>query len=178
MVVVVGFILSIGCGGGEETTGASGGEDALVVVNNRDYYSLVHSALAHAQESIHMVMYVLKYYPGESSPVNLLLDDLVDAHSRGVDVRVLLEGCRGVVDTSAVNYLTERGIAVVLDPENITTHAKMIVLDAQAVILGSTNWSNSALNSNNETNVEIKDPSIAELYEEYFQTLWEVPGHD
>ncbi len=178
MVGVVGLILLLGCGCGEETTGAGGGEGALVVVNNRDYYSLVHSALAHAEESIHMVMYVLKYYPGEFSPVNLLLDDLVEAASRGLDVRVLLEGSDAVVDTSAISYLVAGGVAVRLDPQEITTHAKLIVLDGEAVILGSANWSNSALNSNNETNVEMKDSSIAALYEDYFQSLWEASAND
>lgn len=177
-VAVLAVLISLACGGGEETTGANGGEAAVALVNNRDYYSLVHSALGHTQESIHIVMYVLKYYPGESSPVNLLLDDLVKAESRGLDVRVLLEGSDGVVDSSAVGYLVAGGVPVRLDPQGITTHAKLIVLDGEAVVLGSTNWTNSALNSNNETNVEIKDPSIAALYEDYFEALWEASAND
>ena len=149
-----------------------------MLMNNRDYYQVLHSALTHAEESIHVVMYLAKYYPDEHSPVNLLLEDLVEAHSKGVDVRVLLEGSDSVLDTLAVNYLRSRGVPVNLDPEEVTTHAKLIVLDGQAVVLGSTNWSNSALNSNNETNVEIKDPTIAQVCEDYFQALWEASADD
>ncbi len=171
-------VLSLGCDAGEEGMGTGGGEETLLVLNNRDYYGRVHSAIQHAKKSIHIAMYVMKYYPDEASSVNLLLEDLAEARSRGVDVRVVLEGSETVIDSSAVNYLEENGVSVSLDPTGVTTHAKLIVLDGETVVVGSTNWSNSALRSNNETNMEVKDPATAKLYEDYFQSLWEASIND
>ncbi len=176
-VGLVGLLLliSLGCESGDENTGPFGGEE-LTVVNNRDYFSRVSLALDSAQQSICVVMYVMKYYPEEPTSVNLLLDELIGAQGRGVDVKVVLEG--SVNDTVTINHLKEGGISVRLDPEEVTTHAKMVLVDGEVVIFGSTNWTESAIRSNNETNVQIKEASIAEVYEDYFQSLWEVSGDD
>ena len=52
----------------------------------------VHQALRNAKKSIVVSMYVISVYPNtrETSPTFILLQDLIDAHERGVRVRVIL----------------------------------------------------------------------------------------
>ena len=48
-----------------------------------------------------------------------------------------------------------------LDEEDRTTHAKVLVVDDRHVIVGSHNWTRSALAANREWSVEIDDAVIA-----------------
>jgi len=67
--------------------------------------------------------------------------------------------------------LEKAGVLVYNDPLNITTHSKLIIIDNYITVIGSTNWSYSALMKNNESSVIISSSEVAEHYEEYFDMI-------
>jgi phosphatidylserine/phosphatidylglycerophosphate/cardiolipin synthase-like enzyme len=145
--------------------------ETIQAVNNRDYFRCALSGLESAEESVDLLMYLVKLSSGIEDSVHLLLDGLVDAHRRGVKTRVLLENSLEE-NFIAADYLESRGVMVKFDSPRLTSHAKFILVDAQHLILGSSNWTNSALKSNNEANLLISHQQLAQGYRAYFDQLW------
>jgi len=143
----------------------------VFAINNRDYFPYVNMRIENATSSIYIIMCYMLY--DEENPnyaVNLLLDKLVEAHQeKGVEIKVLLDDEDANVD--AKNYLQNRGIEVRFDSDDVRTHSKLLIIDGRSLIIGSTNWTESALNKNNETSVEIMDENIANTYLTYFNEL-------
>lgn len=147
------------------------------VIQNREYFPAVHQALKEAKESIRVIMFEACYYEEyPDSPSNILIRDLIEAHRRGVKVEVILEV--GIFEEVNRNnqevgqLLSKEGIAVAFDSPSITTHAKLITIDGNISILGSTNWKYYSLSKNNEVAVLIKSREVAREIEEYFKIIW------
>ena len=66
-----------------------------------------------------------------------------------------------------VQFLEQHGVPYVLDAPDISTHAKLIVIDELYTVVGSTNWSYSAITKNHETAVIIRSRQVAKSYIEY-----------
>ncbi|RLI28788.1 hypothetical protein DRO58_01400, partial [Candidatus Bathyarchaeota archaeon] len=119
----------------------------LVLLPNREYFRLVKQFIEAANNTVYVAMYVMKYDVTEKDdPVNILLDALVDAKRRGLDVRVLVDDPtkRSYADT--IEFLKNHSIPVRLDRSSgITTHVKLVIIDGKYVFLGSHNWTESAL---------------------------------
>lgn len=154
------------------------------IINNRDYFQGVHRLLQDARQSIYIIMFSMHYYDRyPDSPSNVLLRDLIDAKKKGVEVKVILEQGEPVSSGlfqrkiqpeehyRVIQLLEQNGIPYVLDRPDITTHAKLIIVDSIYTIIGSTNWSYNAIAKNNETAVIIKSTEVARGYIEYFNRL-------
>ena len=114
-------------------------------------------------------------YP--DSPSNELINSLIAAKKRGVDINVILDKpyknkkTDNRANEKTATILSRGGVKVYFDSENITTHSKLIIIDGRYVVIGSTNWSYYALSKNNETNVLIDSEQIAKEYIKYFEEL-------
>ena len=131
-----------------------------------DYHTAALRLIAGAKHRVTIAIYVIRV--DEDGPVDHVFRALGDAVQRGVDVRVVLD--RGVdwrtgaPDTKHVEpakQLAKLGVRVVLDEEDRTTHAKVLVVDERHVIVGSHNWTRSALAANREWSVQIDDREVA-----------------
>jgi len=145
-------------------------------ISGKKYYPAVREVMDGANESIFMVMYVVSLHPRNTkSLVYKLCQSLVDAKKRGVKVKVILD--RNVdfgrvkkhgkwkvqgKNKDAFLLFKGNGIDVFYDDMTTYTHNKVIVVDKEIIVLGSTNWSRSALRRNNETSVLIKSRELAE----------------
>ncbi|MEM4293468.1 MAG: phospholipase D-like domain-containing protein, partial [Thermoplasmata archaeon] len=114
----------------------------------------------------------------ETNEIKTLVNILVAKAKGGLEVKVFLDTdpSNQMItsnNTLTAQYLRNNGVQVKFDSPGTTTHTKLIIIDSRIVIVGSTNWSYSALNKNHEANVAIIDEKLAEKYEEYFGTLWE-----
>jgi len=162
----------------------------ITILTNRDYFPVVHQLFQEAQQSVQVMMFSARYYtekprhtgdiehiPGTHwSNTNVLLDDLVEAQKRGVDVLVILDSSNWNESNTELNenfgrLMAEGGVAVFMDDPEVTTHCKLIVVDDQLTVVGSTNWSYYALDQNNETSVMIHSPEINRQYREFFQEV-------
>lgn len=148
---------------------------SLALLPDRAYFPQALSLLAAANRSIHAAIYVVKYDPGDADdPVNALLEGLVAARRKGLDVRVLVDEETNASYRQTITYLQEHGVPVRLDRSSgITTHTKIVVIDGRYLIVGSHNWTESALSRNHEYSTLLEGSSYAEEADGYFQTLWD-----
>ncbi len=102
---------------------------------------------------------------------------LIDAASRGVEVRL-------VMDAEQEGTLSEqRGVLTSLREAGVDVrtadgfgggimHHKFMVIDARTVLTGSYNYTRSANEANDENLVVLADPNLARVYDDAFQELW------
>ena len=139
-------------------------------LSDRKYESALIQLLDNAKESIVISMYSISPGTGEKNPVKLLLNDLLEARKRGVSVTMYLntrfmgteETEESFIGSPAFKELKDAGCNIYLIPPIRRLHDKLIIIDNRYVIVGSTNWSNSALRRNFESNTLIDSPLHAQ----------------
>jgi len=148
-------------------------------VDTANYASALLSFIRQAQKSIHVVMYRISYYPRYGDSVtNDILNALIAAAARGLDVRVFMDDCAFYQDSAAANleaarYLNDHGVDVRMDSPSETTHAKLVIIDGKTAVLGSTNWNYYSLEKNNEVDIALVDlAGVAAVYDGFFNSLW------
>lgn len=149
-----------------------------------DYAPAIDRLLNEATTSIDVTMFscVLPDDPSARHPVRRLLDRLAERAKAGVRVRVVLdhgvpagrlkEGEEPPSDNGA-RYLKAAGIDVHWDEDKRTTHTKSLTVDGRWCVIGSTNWSASALTRNREQSVLLDSPDLAKELAQHFETLWQ-----
>ena len=144
---------------------------SVLPLTDEGYFPAVHEVLKGAKQSILCVMYLAKYdskFP--NGPEATLLGDLINAHKRGVQVFVVLDRTRyheaGTDDKNqaAFAFLKDGGVPVVYDEIDRATHSKILIVDDALTILGSTNWTYSALKRNHESAVLIQSEKVAQVF--------------
>ena len=160
---------------------------ALIPIPELPQGNLVHlevalGLLGGAEEEVLLALYQLRRYPRyPDSPSNRLVDAILDAASRGVEVKVLLEGGEGNPDPRFARetrdiaaYLLLHGVEVALDPPGDTMHAKLLVVDGGDLMVSSANWSYYSLVRNVEAGAAILGvPPLASIARGFFRAAWE-----
>ena len=139
------------------------------------YLRAVERRIALARARVWVAMYVI-HLDGDpdaaapDDPAPALLRALAAAAKRGVDVRIVLDYGRNrstgeIEPTHAVAqaWLAAHGVRVVLDELELTTHVKAVVVDERWVVLGSHNWTRSAITRNREVSLLFDDPALAAI---------------
>lgn len=103
---------------------------------------------------------------------NAIKNELIAAHSRGVDVRIIIDATNTYARHSAFKELRNSGIPVKVENYAGKMHAKTIIIDDEYLILGSANLSNSGENKNDENLLIIKSSKLAKAYKDYFEYFW------
>jgi phosphatidylserine/phosphatidylglycerophosphate/cardiolipin synthase-like enzyme len=106
---------------------------------------------------------LIQAYSFTSTPIARAL---VDAHRRGVQVKVILDKDETESEYSSADMLDEAGIPLRTDAIHAHAHNKVMVMDDAVVITGSFNFTNQAEHSNAENLLVIRDRAIAKQYEE------------
>ncbi len=99
---------------------------------------------------------------------------LINAHNRGVDVRVIIDA--NSVTTRNTKHAQLRKTGIMLKTENYAgkLHAKTMIIDDTYLITGSMNFSNSGNSKNDENTLIIKDNKIAKAHKNFFLYLWTI----
>ena len=152
--------------------------DDVIPLVDAEYYPAVHKALTNAKKSILCVMFMAKLDPKHTGGDEYqLVLDLINAHKRRVKVQVIFDQNvkfwergknRNVIEKKseyAYKLLLKSGVPVFYDNENKITHNKVLVIDKYITIIGSTNWTYSALRKNHEASVMIKSRRVALAFE-------------
>lgn len=155
-------------------------------LSDNTYFPKAKEALINAKKSIYMLMYFASFNAKlKNSPVNQLVEELINAHKRGVKVKIILdqnidfgaleEGSgrweREGKNDSLFLYLKENGIEVYYDNLFMITHSKVIIIDEEIVILGSANWTMSSLKRNWEASCLIRSKALAKQFLEDFSKI-------
>jgi phosphatidylserine/phosphatidylglycerophosphate/cardiolipin synthase-like enzyme len=91
---------------------------------------------------------------------------LVDAHKRGVDVRVILDKSQQTEKYSDADFLLGMGVSTLIDAKHAIAHNKIMIIDGATVITGSFNFTKQAEEHNAENLLVIRSPELAAEYAE------------
>ncbi len=101
-----------------------------------------------------------------------LAGDLISAHQRGVNVRVIIDATAASNGYSKHEILRAAGIPVKVENWGGKMHMKATVIDGRHVIAGSMNWTAAGERKNDENTVIVHDPAIAAEVHRFFNHLW------
>ena len=119
---------------------------------------------------------LVQAYEFTSPPI---LQALVAAHRRGVDVRVILDKVNATERYSGVNFVSDAGIRVWIDDRLAIAHSKIIIIDRTLVVAGSYNLTRSAEERKVEDTLFVSSPAVAARFVTNWQsrlavsTAWE-----
>ena len=151
-------------------------EDVQVVLDAQ-YFQVAKKMIQQAKHSIQVMMFEMGYYDEYPMALsNLLIRELINAGKRGVKVEVILEVKEGGDRTTERNRHTGKilsggRVEVIYDSLSKTTHGKLMVVDGELSLLGSTNWTCYALTSNNEASVLVRSKEVAKAFVDYFNRV-------
>jgi phospholipase D len=93
-----------------------------------------------------------------------IIDALIAAHARGVDVDVILDYRQYGVSGKGAEEVRKAGIPVWIDHPTDVAHNKLIIIDNKLVIGGSYNYTKQAEERNTENVTFIESPEVAGWY--------------
>lgn len=102
-----------------------------------------------------------------------LTESLLDAHRRGVRVRIISDNDKRFDTGSDIDQLAANGVVVRLDEDDAHMHHKFALFDDARLANGSFNWTRSASHSNHENLVVSADPYLVKCFGGQFETLWQ-----
>ncbi|HOU49945.1 MAG: hypothetical protein KBG22_00675 [Smithella sp.] len=155
-----------------------GGENRpAVILANESFLPALIKSIDEAQNEILMSLFSFKAGKHKDSYPDQIASHLVQAVKRGVKVYIVLETSDkpseelSMQNRKTGNFLQSRGVTVFYDSPRRTTHTKLIVIDQKLVLLGSHNFTQSALKYNNEISVLLKNPELAANARRYILTI-------
>jgi len=139
--------------------------DAQVAFSpDRGATELVIRTIDSAHATIRMAAYAFT-----SSPIAAAL---VEAHQRGIDVKVVVDKSNVTARYTAATFLANQGVPVTVDYQYSIMHDKFIVVDGMTVEEGSFNYTASAESRNAENVLVLHDASVAGQYGKEWDRLW------
>ena len=144
------------------------------VLADGDYFPALIKLLDRSDSSIDLAMFVFKIGKRKTSRPAKIRDALIRAAKKGVKVRVYLErsGYDDKLNKSnreVADQLTAEGVKVIFESPKTTTHNKMVVIDRRYALVGSHNFTQSALKYNHELSLLVDDPELAEKLVSYME---------
>jgi phosphatidylserine/phosphatidylglycerophosphate/cardiolipin synthase-like enzyme len=103
---------------------------------------------------------------------NRITTSIIDAHRRGVAVRIVSDDDKAHDPGSDLARLAEAGIRIAFDNSSAHMHHKFAILDRRVVISGSYNWTRSAAEANQENLIVSSDPALLSSFGAEFKRLW------
>lgn len=126
------------------------------------------AAINHTQKSLDLAIYDLTH-PDITAA-------LVDAHRRGVTLRIVADERQSHEPHSEIPFLRSQGFPLRLSRgyrgNRSIMHNKFAVFDGRLAETGSFNWTTSADGYNYENAIFFADPKVVARFEEEFQRIW------
>ncbi|MEM4137110.1 MAG: phospholipase D-like domain-containing protein [Candidatus Anstonellaceae archaeon] len=117
-----------------------------------------------AKKSIDIQMYVLTDKD--------IISQLIESADRGVKIRIILEYRIESDIKKVIEALEHKNIEVRFSPSKYKLmHSKMVIIDREKVLIGSINFSKSALETNREVAILVGG-EIIKKYLEIFESDW------
>ncbi len=103
---------------------------------------------------------------------NRISDVLLDAHRRGVKMRLITEDSKTWDTGSDIEKLESAGVKVEDDHAASLMHHKFAIFDRTTLVTGSYNWTRSAASSNQENLVVTSHEPLVKAFSAEFERLW------
>ena len=142
------------------------GELEVAFSPNGGCTTLVVKVINSAKRSIRVLAYSFTSAP--------IAKALVDAHKRGVDVKVVVDKSQKSARYTSATFLANAGVPVRVDFKHAIAHNKVIVVDGTTVEQGSFNYTKAA-EENNAENVLVSwdNARLATVYLKDWERHWE-----
>ena len=101
-----------------------------------------------------------------------IINSLIKAKKRGVDVYVILDANSAHNKFSKHNELRKNGIKVKTENWGGKMHMKSAIIDDKYLIIASMNWTSAAENRNDENTLIIENENLAKEFKKEFFYLW------
>jgi len=146
------------------------------LLTDRDYYPALETMIGQAASRIDLAMFLFKTTDSVGNRAAGLLRALIAARGRGVSVSVLLEKSNYDQKLNQENQrvaarLQKAGIRVRFDSEQTTTHTKVVVIDRRYSLVGSHNFTASAMSHNHEASLLVDNQALANQLLEYISNI-------
>jgi len=127
---------------------------------------LVVKALGEAHRSIRVAAYSFTSKP--------IAEALLQAHKRGVDVKVVVDKSQAKAKYTSATFLANVGIPTRIDYRYAIMHSKFMVIDDVNVETGSFNFTSAAEHKNAENVLVLRnEPALAKQYAGEWNRLWD-----
>ena len=113
------------------------------------------------------------YIPAFIVIENRIIEELISAKKRGIDVRIIADALNASAGHSRVKDLRENGVPVKIENYAGKMHSKTMIIDDKYLLLGSMNFSYSGENRNDENFIILANPEAAKFYKSFFLYLWD-----
>lgn len=100
-------------------------------------------------------------------------DAILDAHQRGVAIRIISDNDKSADAGSDIGRLTRQGISVRIDRTEYHMHHKYAIFDQRRLLTGSYNWTRSAAKYNEENFIITDNDNLLKAFSSEFEKLWE-----
>lgn len=107
---------------------------------------------------------------------NRIKHAILDAHERGVQVRIISDNDKAMDRGSDILELSDSGVRVAVDKEPDHMHHKFAIVDQEWLLNGSFNWTRSASSRNYENITISNDMALIKAFSEEFSRLWDAFG--
>ncbi len=112
------------------------------------------------------------YIPAFVITEKRITEELINAHKRSVDVKVIADALNTSTKHSKHKELRNAGIPLKAENYAGKMHSKTMIIDDEYLIIGSMNFSNSGENRNDENMIILKDENAAAFYKKFFVYQW------
>ncbi|NBK98061.1 MAG: hypothetical protein EOM50_08585 [Erysipelotrichia bacterium] len=128
------------------------------------YENCIESLIRDSKKYIYIPIFYLTHKP--------LSQELIKAHKRGVEIKVILDASAAKNKYSTHTILREEGIEVKVENFGGKMHAKSMIIDDRFIISGSMNFTKAGESKNDENTVIIENALLVKQYKEHFIELW------
>jgi len=103
-----------------------------------------------------------------------IAESLLEAHNRGVIVRIILDRSQTKKKGSVHKFFKKNGIDIRLisGVRRGVMHNKVAIFDSKTAVTGSYNWTEEAEHLNYDNALFSDDADIVDAYKKEFQKLW------
>ena len=146
-------------------------------ISNRKYFPAVKKLIQEARNEIKISIYYIALT--SKGPVSELMEELVKAKKRGVDIEIVLDWDSNpeslnrddMKNVKSFAFLKQNGFKVFYDDNKALNHSKYLIVDREILVVGSHNWSANAFDSNHESTLVVRSKELAAIYLQYFKDL-------
>ncbi len=104
----------------------------------------------------------------------VLTEAIINAHARGVVVRIVADDEHGVEDDdTTIGDFQSAGIEVVDDDRSALMHNKFMIIDSEVVWTGSMNYTINGVYRNNNNMIAMRSPLAVAAYQYEFDEMFE-----
>ena len=112
------------------------------------------------------------YVPAFYLTHKIIIDELIQAHKRGVDVKIIVDETSTQGKYVNIDYIINSGVNLKVENWAGKMHMKSMIIDDETLIIGSMNFTKQGENVNDENSLIIKSSVLTPAYKAHFLDLW------